>query len=355
MTPQLKYEFELWINGVMVADISKLAQSRKFTIRRNDSEELTFNLDVTAFEKHCAKAGRDPEATLVPYVTDVRVKRNGGYLFGVQVVDLNYTFAEDGGTIAVKCTGFLDLFRDRYITKSYVDTEATDIARDMLDDTQVVYGDFGVENGAEQYDTGVERTRNYIDQNIKDALVNLTNLIDGNFDFRFGYDRKFYTYEMQGTYWPNLKYTYPYNVKSISTPKTGLNTYNYVIGLGSGFGEETIRSVASDTPSRLNYGTRMKIVSFNSVSEQDTLDQNTAAELDKSKDLLILPKITVSGEFCDLNTVWVGDRVPIEVQGHPSLPLSDIYRIEQIECTLDENDAEDIDLTVDNYGFVQAP
>lgn len=355
MTPTLKYEFELWINGVMVADISRLAQSRKFTIKRNDSEELEFALDVTAFERHCEQAGRDPEATLVPYVTDVRVKRNGSYLFGVQVVDLNYTFAEDGGTIAVKCTGFLDLFRDRYITKSYEDIEATDIARDMLDDTQTVYGDFGVNNGAEQYDTLVLRTRNYSDQNIKDALVNLTNLIDGNFDFAFTYDRQFNTYAMQGSYRPNLKFTYPYNIKSLSTPKTGLNTFNYIIGLGSGFGEETVRSEQSDAASRLNYGTRMKVVSFNSVSEQDTLDQNTAAELDKSKDLLILPKITVSGEFCDLNTVWVGDRIPIEVQGHSSLALNDIYRIEQIECNLDENDAEDIALTVDNYGFVQAP
>ena len=355
MTPTLKYEFELWINGVMVADISRLAQSRKFTIRRNDSEELEFGLDVTAFENHCEQAGRDPEATLVPYVTDVRVKRNGSYLFGVQVVDLNYTFAEDGGNIAVKCTGFLDLFRDRYITKSYDEAEATEIARDMLDDTQVVFGDFGVENGAEQYNTGVLRDRNYIDQNIKDALVNLTDLIDGNFDFAFSYDRKFSTYAMQGSYRPNLKFTYPYNIKSISTPKTGLNTYNYLIGLGSGFGEETVRSeggAAQDAVSRANYGTRMKIVSFNSVSDQTTLDQNTAAELQKSKDLLILPRITVSGEFCDLNTVWVGDRIPIEVQGHPSLPLNDVYRIEQIECTLDENDAEDIDLTVDNYGFV---
>lgn len=335
----------------MVADISKLAQNRKFTIKRNDSEELSFDLDVVAFEEHCERAGRDPEATLVPYVTDVRVRRNGAYLFGVQVVDINYTFGEDGSTMAIKCTGFLDLFRDRYITKSYTTTESTEIARDMLDDTQTVYGDFGVVDGSEQYATGVLRDRNYIDQNIKDALMNLTDLIGGNFDFAFTYDRKFNTYAMQGSYRPNLKFTYPYNIKSITTPKTALNLYNYVIGLGSGFGEETIRSEVGDPDSRLNYGTRMKVVSFNSVSEQDTLDQNTVAELDKSKHLLILPKLTISGEFLDLNTVWVGDRIPVEVQGHPSLPLNDVYRIEQIDCTLDENDAEDIDLTVDNYGF----
>lgn len=356
MTPQLKYEFELWINGVMVADITRLAQSRKFTIKRNDSEELEFTLDVKAFEAHCVAAGRDPEATLVPYVTDVRVKRMGSYLFGVQVVDIAYTFNEAGASMVVKSTGFLDLFRDRYITKNYTLDEVTFIARDMLDETQVVYGDFGVVDGPDQYVTGVQRDRNYIDQNIKDALINLTDLIDGKFDFAFTYDRKFNTYEMQGTYRPNMRLTYPYNIKSISTPKTALNLYNYTIGLGSGFGEETVRSEggdAQDIDSRLNYGTRMRIVSFNSVADQTVLDQNTAAENDKTKDLLILPKLTVSGEFLDLSTVWVGDRIPVEVQGHPSLPLNDIYRIEQISCSLDENDSESIDLTVDNYGFTQ--
>lgn len=353
MTPQLKYEFELWINGVMVADITKLAKERKFTIKRNDSEELDFTLDVKAFEAHCVNAGRDPEATLVPYVTDVRVKRNGAYLFGVQVVDIAYTFNESGANMVVRSTGFLDLFRDRYITKRYTADEATLIARDMLDDTQVIYGDFGVVDGPEQYETGVQRDRNYIDQNIKDALQNLTDLIDGKFDFAFTYDRKFNTYQMQGTYRPNMRLTYPYNIKSISTPKTALNLYNYTIGLGSGFGEETIRTQVGDNDSRLNYGTRMRIVSFNSVADPNVLLQNTAAENDRTKNLLILPKLTVSGEFLDLNTVWVGDRIPVEVQGHPSLPLNDIYRIEQIGVTLDDNDTEDIDLTVDNYGFTQ--
>ena len=354
MTPQLKYEIELWINGVMVADISKLATSRSYTIKRNDSEELQFTLDVKAFEDHCINAGRDPEATLVPYVTDVRVKRNGSYLFGTQVVDINYTFGEGGASMVVKATGFLDLFATRLITKNYTGVEATEIARDMLDDTQVIYGDFGVENGPEQFNTGVNRDRNYIDQNIKDALVNLTDLIDGNFDFAFTHDRKFNTYKMMGTYRPNLKLTYPYNIKSISTPKTALNLYNYTIGLGSGFGEETVRSEVSDIDSRLNYGTRMRQVTFNSVQGQIVLDQNTAAENAKTKDLLILPKLTVTGDFLDLNNVWVGDRIPVEIQGHPSLPLNDIYRIEQLSVSIDENDAEDIGLTVDNYGFVQA-
>lgn len=347
---QPKYELELWINNVLVGDISKLAKNRSFTIKRNDREELSFDLDVRAFEDYCAGLGSEPVEVLEAYVTDVRVKRNGQYLFGVQVVDMQYTFNEGGANITVKCTGFLDLMMDRYVTKNYLQIDAAAIARDLIAETQAVMGDFGITNGISQ-DTGKLRDRNYTDQNVKDAIMNLTDLIDGTFDFMFTADRKFQTFQQMGAVRDSVKFTYPYNVKSLTVPRTALNLHNYITALGSGFGEETLRSEAGDTASRLNYGTRMKILSFNSIAVQETLDQQAVSEVLLRKDIIMLPKLTVSGEFCDLNTYWVGDRIPVETQGFTSLPLDGMFRIEQITCTLDDNDAESIDLIVDNYGL----
>lgn len=349
-TPIPRYELELWINGVQVGDISRLAYDRKYVLRRNNSEELTFSLNLKAFEDYCTAAGRVPLAMLECYVTDVRVKRNGQYKFGVQVVDMEFTLGEDGAEVAVKCTGFLDLFRDRYVTKIYSETEATEIAWDLIDTTQTLAGDFGVTEGAGSFITGIERDRDYVDQNVKDAIINLTDLVDGTFDFGFSYDRKFNVYQEIGSDRPTFKFTYPYNIKSLTVPRSGLNTFNYIIALGSGFGEETLRTEVGDNDSRLNYGTREQIVSFNSVVEQDTLDQHAAAELANKKDILVLPRLNVSGEFCDLDIIDVGDRIPVNVQGYASLPLDGTYRIEQINVSLDENDAEDIGLTVDYYG-----
>lgn len=334
----------------MVGDISRLAQNRNYTIKRNDREELSFSLDLRAFERYCEQVGSQPVEILEAYVTDVRVKRNGQYLFGVQVVDMEYSFAEAGATVAVKCSGFLDLLMDRYVTKLYTATDGAVIARDLIAETQAVMGSFGIEPGVSQ-DSGVLRDRTYVDQNVKDAIINLTNLIDGNFDFRFTADRKFETYLSMGAIRDSVKFTYPYNIKSMTVPRTALNLYNYVIALGSGFGEETLRSEAGDTASRLNYGTRQKIISFNSTTDQQTLDQQSVSAVLLMKDLVVMPKLKVSGEFCDLNVVWVGDRIPVETQDYPSLPLSGLYRIEQISVSLDQNDAEDIDLIVDNYGL----
>lgn len=347
---QPKYELELWINNVQVGDISKLAQKRSFTIRHNDREELSFTLDVKAFEAYCAELGRQPVEVLEAYVTDVRVKLRGQYLFGVQVVDMNYIFGEGGASIEIKCTGFLDLMMDRYVTKNYNQVDAAAIARDLIAETQASMGAFGITNGVSQ-DSGKLRDRTYTDQNVKDAIMDLTNLIDGRFDFKFLADRQFETYLDMGTTHGNLKFTYPHNISSMTVPRTALGLHNYIIALGSGFGEETLRSEAGDTVSRLNYGTRMKPLSFNSISVQETLDQHAMSELSLRKDMVMLPKLRVSGEFCDLNVVHVADIIPVNVQGFTSLTMDGLFRIAQIGVTLDENDAEDIDLTVDNYGL----
>lgn len=359
-TPVQKYEFELWVNGVQVGDISRLAKSRSFTLRRNASEDLKFQMDLTAFERYCALSGRNPLATLEPYVTDIRVKRMGQYLFGVQVVELNYNLDAGGIQMEVRATGFLDLFKDRYITKTYSSEEATAIWRDAIVETQSgdPTNDFGVEPGVQQYTTAINRDRELVDQNVRDLLINLTSLVDGNFDFRFNYDRTYEIFEQIGSDRPGNKFTYPYNITSANVPRSALNLYNYIIGIGSGFGEEALRSeyptnsTAADADSRLNYKTRQKIITFNSVTEQTTLDENTSAYLQRVKDILMLPSIKTNGEFCDLSVIGVGDRVPVEVQGHAAIPLNDTYRIEQIECSLDENDGEDISLTIDNFGLV---
>lgn len=353
-TPTPKYELELWINGAQVGDITKLAQNRRYTLRRNASEDLQFLMSLTAFEAYCESLGAQPQAVLEAYVTEIRVKRAGEYYFGTQVTDMQYNLNQDGINVEVRAAGFLDMLKDRYVTKDYDGFERVDIARDLIATTQAgdSSNDFGITLGVSQYETLITDTeRTYVDQNVRDAIVNLTQLADGNFDFRFTYDKKFETFEQIGSERPAYKFTYPYNIRGGSVPHTALSLYNYIIGLGSGFGTETLRTETADGASRGNYKTRQKIVSFNSVSVQQTLDENSYAYLQRVKNILELPKFSVSGELADLSILGVGDRIPVEVQGHSALPLDGMYRIEQIDVSLDENDAEDISLTVDNYGL----
>ena len=113
------YELELWDwkTNTFVADISYLVVGDlSLTWELNDVEELSFKLDLKEYEKKCEEMGIDPEELLKPYKHDVRVRRNGEYILGCQIVEANIQIPNNTPVqINVKCTGFLNLFKDQYI------------------------------------------------------------------------------------------------------------------------------------------------------------------------------------------------------------------------------------------------
>ncbi len=355
------YEIELWsASGSRIADISTLCSNRSYSMQRNEAETLTFSLNLFAFESYCLNnlGGADPHTLIAPYVTDVKVKRAGQYLFGAQVVDISFDLATDY-TVTVTCTGYLNLFKDRYVSKVYTATEATAIATDLLTTTQAqTNGSVGVTNAVSQYITGVNRDRTYQRDNVKLKIQELTTLVDGNFDFAFTWDKKFQTYSKIGARRTDLKFIYGgplSNVAGFKLSRSGINLFNKVYGLGSGFGTDQLQSTQADTASELNYYIREQILQFNSVSIQATLDQNTTAGVSLAKDILELPKITITGKELNANFLSVGDRIPLQVNNHTWLSnINGLYRIEQMDVTIDENDFESaIQLTFDNYGVNQ--
>jgi hypothetical protein len=372
------YEIELWsAGGSRIADISALCFNRSYSMQRNEAETLTFSLDLFAFENYCLNnlGNINPRTLIDPYVTDVKVKRAGQYLFGAQVVDVSFNLAEDtskpgfgGGpsqtgaqsyVVNVTCTGYLNLFKDRYVSKVYTATEATSIATDLLTTTQAqTNGSVGVTNAVSQYTTGVNRDRTYQRDNVKLKIQELTTLIDGNFDFSFTWDKKFQTYSKIGARRTDLKFIYGgplSNVAGFQLSRSGINLFNKIYGLGSGFGVDQLQGTQVDTTSQLNYYVREQIQQFNSVSIQTTLDQNTTAAVSLAKDILELPKITITGKELNTNFLSVGDRIPLEVKNHTWLSnINGLYRIEQMEVDIDENDFERaIKLTFDSYGVNQ--
>jgi hypothetical protein len=372
------YEIELWSqSGSRIADISALCFDRKYTMQRNEAEQLTFSLNLFAFENYCKNnlGGADPSVIIKPYVTDVKVKRAGQYLFGAQVVELSFDLASDysragesgGGMqangqdyrVTVSCTGYLNFFKDRYITKTYSATERTSIATDMLTTTQAqTNGSVGVTIASGQYTTGLVADRTYQKDNIKLKLQELAALSDSPFDFQFTYDKQFKTYQKIGARRQDVSYIYggPLgNVMGFSMVRSGINLFNKVYGIGSGFGADQLLSTQIDSASQLNYYLREKIEQYNSVVIQSTLDQNTTTAVALAKDILELPKITLNGKQLPSTFLSVGDRIPLKVQAHTWLAsVNGLYRIEQMDVIIDENDFEQVDLTFDNYGVNQS-
>ena len=350
------YEVELWSRGgVMIADISSLVQNLKYSMQRNAAESLSFDINLFAFEELCQTLGVLPRTILYPYNNDVKIKRNGEYLFGTHIGDLSVSLDVDEQNISVNAFGYLDLLKDRYVTKTYTNEWDTDIVWDLIDTTQSeTNGDLGMALG----DFSVQlqkRDRTYDKQNVKDAIVNLTNLENGNFDFEFTYDRKLNTYEMMGSdRTTEMIFSYPDNVISARIPRTGTRTFNKVYAIGAGFGDDALQTIVQDNTSQLNYGLHETTRSWNSVLDATTLSENANGYLNLTKDILELPQMVVSGVDFDLNKYGIGDRVTVKMKDH--LYLNNIfgtYRIERLEVSVDENESETINVYFDDKDITE--
>lgn len=370
------YEFEAWSQSMQpIADISALMTSRTFTMARNDVEELTFTLDLDAFENYCLSAlgGINPVSVIDPYVTYIMVKRNGVYLFGTQVDDVHFSSSPDetddpstppnpasetglqNTTVDVTCHGYLNLLKDRYVTQTYTGVEPTTIGTGIIGLTQATTnGNLGITIAPSQYLTGAAVNETYQKDNVKSSLQTLTTLPGSSFDFGFNYLKVFQTYQQIGARRGdiNLIWGGPQgNVTAFDLDKDATSLYNYIYGLGSGSGTDQLEDDEFDTTSEVNYYRREDIAQFSSVTDPSILQLDTQGALSLSKDVIGMPEITItSNEVPANNFLSVGDRIPFQVQGHTWLKsVNGLFRIEQMTVTLDQNDFESIDLTFDTF------
>lgn len=350
------YEIELWNRaGQRIADITKLCQNIWFSEERNEAEELRFNLDLDAFEDFMInEVGSDPVSNFREGQTEVKVKRNGQYLFGTQLFDAPISLNEDGSAIIeVMCTGYLNFLLARYPDPAitYTQVESVEIFYDLIRKAQSVdYGNYGlVIPTSGYYVTGVKRDRTYelYTSSTKLNMQRLTSLESGNFDFRILADKTVMTYPQVGSVRTDFRLAFDRaNFKSSITSarlhRSASGLFNQVIGIGSGFGADMLTAIKDDLASKIEFGLRQLPVQFNEVSVQATLEENAQARLEKVKKLLRLPQITLSGNDMPDVGVEVGDWIPIEMTGRRLIEdMTGTYRVERKETRLDENGFEE--------------
>ena len=132
----VEYDIEIWDwkTNKYIMDLSHIV-SGNLNIRwtLNDIEEISFEVDLTTFEKQCRLLGRDPRDMLVPYIHDIRIRRNGTYIVGCQVVEANISLSENTDPkLQVRATGYLNLFKDRYINAPWSGYSYSEIAKMLI-------------------------------------------------------------------------------------------------------------------------------------------------------------------------------------------------------------------------------
>ena len=193
---------------------------------------------------------------------------------------------------------------------------------------------------------------------IKDAVEGIANTYNGiDFSVSFAIDsvndrltKTFNTYyPRQGVDNTNLNFSYPGNIKKLEKPKDGKTMVNEVAMRGQGSGVNQLTVIENDSASIQAYGQRQDVEQESDVSNQSTLQLLGQELIRVRKDPLDLPNIVLDGNQAPhIGDFGVGDQITFNISEVPIMQdLSQVvYRIEQIDVTISDNDLEEVNLTV---------
>ena len=512
-----QYDIEIWSRqGQFIADISRFIQgdlSIKWTL--DDIEELSFNVSLDAME-FLNDNNVAPQSVLTPYAHDVRIRRNGKYVVGCQIVQANLQINNDQiPVVQVRATGFLNIFKDQYISEPMAGYTYPEMAHKLINRAQ--HADCLIKNPTGDIDasywispsstvtqtsvcvagagaiqcyhssgwTGVGsqmnvkagtpinidiwvsgavgdvyiRERNLIStgtgqgtmltatlssagtythltgtyttlfdngyiyieqnqhgtavridncfvsraddedslnnhyvgciysglddttggtghnyattgyisnreyayelQNVKDAIMDLVQMGDDQFDFEFTPDRIFNTYDRKGSDRTDVEILYPGNVDSMTVERSAAELANKVQNIGSGIGDERLEVWALDNDSRAIYGTRESVITNNNVSLEETLQGQADGILIEQGDLTRNITATIKDGSINVGNVETGDVLPVKIGNYLGVlsQSTDIlesiegwYKIQTLNLKVSQDGVETLQLTLKYEG-----
>ncbi len=337
-------------DGLPMGNIFELVSNFTWTKTRNDAESVSFDIDLDKYEAYIESIGYgdDPLNFMEVGRNDIRIKRNGQWLLGTNVIKIGYKSGDPGVLMTVNASGYLNYYKRRYIDIAFTNTPQQDILWGVIEACNSAYGgDYGITQGIHVGET-YNRNRNLKRKEVKSFFQQMAGVINGC-DFEFTADKKLNTYEAIGTHRPDIRLHYPGNIESFSFERSVEKVTNFIYGVGSGNGEDAIQAEVENTISEDFLYRREQIVSYNSVEQEETLEENINGLIHYAASPIELPSISVRDGVLDYSTVSIGDTLPIDMAGSKSLAhINGYYRIESITVRTDENGSETGDITFDD-------
>lgn len=401
--PTISYKVELRLNGKLIGDCRKIAESLTWTKRctKMGVDAISFTVNDFVFSEWCEERGVSLVDILKPLALDCRIVRNGITMVGGYLATMPaYQPTGHSASLSLQFDGYLN-----YLAGVFIYPQATETKRmgamiaDWISEANTRSGDAGKSFGFSsiRIDSLPTVTQSYEDyKDIKSYITDRCDNVSGAGEFEvyinpqreyaiipessFGGDRT-------GDYIIN----YPAEINIVSAAELSVSEVSgfasCVIGIGNG---ETSGTEADNTAiisRQVNeeavkeYGYAEATLSESSVSIQETLDRNTATELAQRSSMIWQPEILLSGRqvtpappihlhypitsdeptnYNPNHPIWIGDTVAIHNRADFTGMTSGEFRVEELEVAVEATGAETIRPTlsrigtsVNNFSFAQ--
>lgn len=287
---------------------------------------------------------------IAPRRYEVQIYRDGALLWaGEQVWVRSALTSEAEGTdiLELICYDYLEMFNARYtdLEDIYSTVDAGTIAWTLIDESQTLTnGDLGITQG--NIEATQNRDRTYYNQNIMEAIVNLSKVI-GGFDFEITPEKVFNVYALKGLDRSSFAiFEYGVNFKTVSISNDFGTPSNFSIAVGEGTGLSKLKETSENVPSQESIKLRQQLTVENSVSVLQTL-QDKADDITSrfSTPVLSLTFMQSQKTNPNLGSIDLGDYVKVRVD-RGVFDIDNLFRVYGIKVAVDQTGNEIIEYLV---------
>lgn len=293
----------------------------------------------------------DPKATelIALRIYTVHVYRDELLLWaGEQAIREGSLDEHNNNWCTITCFDWFEQLFSRYTAAEVIfsATDAGQIAWSLINTTQVA-SDFGITEGT--IEATQNRDRTYNNQNIGDAIINLSNVING-FDFEINTSKVFNVSANIGVDRTNLVLDYGRNIQSIRITEDFSSPANRAIELGdSGDFSTPLRVERDDLTSQGLYKLREAVENEMEISESTTLeDKGDALLRKKGMPLFKTSMKLIPSSSPTIADFALGDIVSLRVVYGVYNILSQ-FRIYEWSLSIPTNNTENLDLVLGNF------
>ncbi len=272
---------------------------------------------------------------------------------GEQVLRYGHLKADQDDWVEVYCYTWFEQLYHRFTAQyvQYDQIDAGQIAWDLIDTTQndpCGCGDLGITEGT--IEATMDRDRQYYNQNIGEAIVNLANVISG-FDFEITDDKEFNVYPVKGTdKSEDIVFQLGMNVKEMDIKEDFVNTTNRAIVLGEATDETDLQRIERENEDFMHtYGLRESLLSEMDIADLATLEDRGDALLRKYQlPLMTLDMGILESSAPNITNFELGDLIRVVAQ-KGFYDINKDYRVFGYEVSLGDKNEESLKLILGDF------